>query len=323
MIETFKYLIENCINIKAETVGVIYDKTTEILVAELFKALEILNIRIISRKIPTSDRHGYEPSKDLFEIMMNTQAIMCITKYSLAHTKLRNDLAAYGIPFLSMPDYDQNMIGDPSLKADYLSVQPTVYNFSNKLTECSEIHVISELGTDLFIDASGRKGNCCPGYVDSHNLLGSPPDIEANIAPVEENTHGVVVVDGSITDARVGLLSKPVTLSVNDGRITSFDGEECAVVDAVRMIFENVADEKAYIVGEFGVGFNDKAQLCGNMLIDEGTKGCIHFGIGSNWTIGGKNRVGFHLDFVMRKPSVFLDNECVIDKGEFVNERGY
>mgnify|MGYP004530696953 CR=1 FL=1 len=73
-------------------------------------------------------------------------------------------------------------------------------------------------------------------------------------------------------------------------------------------------------MGEFGIGFNDLATICGNMLIDEGTKGCIHFGMGSNWTIGGANKVAFHLDFVMKDATVFVDDTKIIERGVLIYE---
>ena len=92
------------------------------------------------------------------------------------------------------------------------------------------------------------------------------------------------------------------------------------VVKKLDDIFEKAGTEKATVLGEFGIGFNNKAKLCGNMLIDEGTQGSVHFGMGSNWTIGGNNRVGFHLDFVMMGASVYVDDRLIIDKGILLYE---
>ena len=72
------------------------------------------------------------------------------------------------------------------------------------------------------------------------------------------------------------------------------------------------------MIGELGIGFNDEAALCGNMLIDEGALGCIHLGIGANWTIGGNNKIDFHLDFVMRDATVLFDNKIVIERGKLL-----
>jgi leucyl aminopeptidase (aminopeptidase T) len=77
-------------------------------------------------------------------------------------------------------------------------------------------------------------------------------------------------------------------------------------VKELEALFEKYG-KKARVLAEFGIGFNEAAELCGNMLMDEGCYGTFHFGFGSNSTVGGKNVVGFHLDFV------FYGNEFEID----------
>ena len=52
------------------------------------------------------------------------------------------------------------------------------------------------------------------------------------------------------------------------------------------------------------------------MLTDEGASGTMHFGFGSNITVGGLNDVPFHLDFVLKNPSIFVDNNLVIKNGK-------
>ena len=47
-------------------------------------------------------------------------------------------------------------------------------------------------------------------------------------------------------------------------------------------------------------------------MFDEGAANCIHFGFGSNSTVGGKNEVSFHLDFVVKDADVKVDNKLII-----------
>ena len=75
-------------------------------------------------------------------------------------------------------------------------------------------------------------------------------------------------------------------------------------------------DKKRRILAEFGIGINHKSKLTGNMLTDEGCRGTVHFGFGSNSTVGGKNSVNFHLDFIMKKPTVLIDNKKIIKDGK-------
>lgn len=313
--DVFEHILQNCLDQDRKNIFVIYDDTTSSFLPALKKAGELTGKRVSVGKIIEAGCHGEEPPYSIVEQMMVSDAVLCLTHYSLAHTSARNQLTEKGIPFLSMPDYNSDMINNPALLTNYEKTLPLVKKYSDILSKGSVIKVYTELGTDLQLDITNRLGNCCPGLVNNEYLLGSPPDIEANVAPIEEGSFGTLVIDGSITDYRIGLLSAPVELKVVDGKIQSMQCSDENILSCVRGILDDVKSERAYYIGELGIGFNEDATICGNMLIDEGARGCIHFGMGSNWTIGGKNKVAFHLDFVMKNATVYVDNTKIIDRG--------
>ena len=314
-----EHLIKQCIEENKKNVLVLFDKSTEDIVNFFIDSLETHGKRADTFLIKDAERHGINPPANVEEKMLAHDIVMCLTKYSLAHTKARLKAEKAGVPFLSMPGYDINMLENRAFLVDYHRIYPSVKKFTEKLTQHNNIYIETKLGTKLWIDTSGRSGNCCPGYVNSCLMLGSPPDIESNIAPVERNTNGVIVVDGSITDPRIGMLHTPVTLKISDGNVTDIFCNDRVIETTLKEIFSEVNDDKAYVIGELGVGFNELAELCGNMLIYEGTKGCIHFGIGSNWTIGGENNVPFHLDFVLKNATVIADGAELIKEGAIID----
>jgi leucyl aminopeptidase (aminopeptidase T) len=81
-------------------------------------------------------------------------------------------------------------------------------------------------------------------------------------------------------------------------------------------LFKTAGSDKALVLAECGVGLNEKAKLTGTMLTDEGAYGTMHFGFGSNATVGGVNDVAFHLDFVFRSPTLTVDGKTVLERGE-------
>ena len=166
------------------------------------------------------------------------------------------------------------------------------------------------------LDISSRKANNCPGYVVKNGDLGSPPDMEVNISPIENKSNGIIIIDGSITHPSLGLIKNPVKLDIKDGSIINFSNSPEG--NLIKKIMKNVNDKKAYILAELGVGFNREAELNGMMLIDEGAANCIHFGFGSNSTVGGLNEISFHLDYVMRNANLYVDNKLCIEEGRFL-----
>ena len=85
---------------------------------------------------------------------------------------------------------------------------------------------------------------------------------------------------------------------------------------ALQEVFDAARAPGTLMLGEFGVGLNPRATLCGRMLEDEGAYGTIHFGIGANLALGGTNDAPIHIDAVVKKPAVRVDETVLIDCGD-------
>ena len=82
------------------------------------------------------------------------------------------------------------MLRHPAMRIDFKEHAARARVIADVLTSAREIRVVSPGGTDILLDGTGRTANFCPGYVDRDHKLGSPPDIESNISPVEEASRG-------------------------------------------------------------------------------------------------------------------------------------
>lgn len=253
--------------------------------------------------------HGTEPPAHVAAAMSESDLILGVTEKSMAHTQARVRACDRGARYLSLPEYSLDMLGHPAMRIDFKEHARRARAVADMLTGANEIRVVSPSGTDIMLQASDRIANFCPGYVDSDHRLGSPPDIESNISPIEDASEGIAVIDGSIAYPGFGKLETPVRLTITRGRITRMDGD-ASVVRALEELFARYPDN-ARVLAEFGIGFNPEAKLCGNMLMDEGCFGTFHFGFGSNATVGGKNKVSFHLDFVFYANEFHLDGKVV------------
>ncbi|MEM3575000.1 MAG: aminopeptidase, partial [Candidatus Bathyarchaeia archaeon] len=69
-------------------------------------------------------------------------------------------------------------------------------------------------------------------------------------------------------------------------------------------------------VAELGIGTNRRARLIGIALEDEKIYGSIHIALGDNSTFGGTVRAGVHIDCILLRPTLYLDDEKVVDRGE-------
>lgn len=311
------YILHNCGALKAnEKVLLISDGTTSA-VANTFELILSSNkANYTHYEIPVMAVHGQEPSDELAIEMKKADLIVCLTKFSMAHTKARKESADTGSRFLSLPYFDLDLLADPAILVDYLAQAPMVRIMEKNFTHGKKAFVSSLAGTNLTLDIEGRIGNYCPGFVSNPGELGSPPDIEANVSPIENASQGIIVVDGSITCDEFGLLESPITLKIHNGKVVEIVSERSDYVIKLEEILGPVGSNKR-VVAELGVGFNPEAKLTGRMLTDEGAAGFVHFGLGSNSTVGGKNEVSFHLDFVIKNPNLSIDDREMIEGGKF------
>lgn len=320
-IQTATYILGHCGALKAgEKLFVIGDETTSDLIEYFVRGAKDLGAHVEFAIMPAASRHGMEPSDEIAAGMLKADLVAALTLKSIAHTRARLALNAGGGRFLSLAGYSQALFQDPALLVDYHAQFPLTSFVSETFTNGSKIRVRTNAGTDISLNIAGREGNCCPGFVNESFGLGSPPDIEANVSPVEEDSEGVVVVDGSVATEELGLLETPIILQISGGRIVRFESENREYVRICEEIFKRIENPLAYVLAECGVGLNPAAKLTGNMLTDEGVLGCVHFGFGSNATVGGKNDVPFHLDFVFRNASLWVDDVPVLIDGIPVKE---
>ena len=308
-------IIFNCGGLSANDHALILcDVSTRQIADEFLKCAISVNPNVKLMEIPELPNHGAEPTDQAKEAMCRATLILSLCKYSLAHSRARIDSALAGARFLSLPLYDWNLLNDECLRIDYPAQAGRVRNFADAFTAGQQIHVTTEAGTDIRLGITGRIGNYCPGLVKVAGDLGSPPDIEANVSPIENSAEGVVVVDGSITMPSFGLLQTPVELEVCAGKVIAFRSANMDYVKQLNILFGET-DSLRRVVAECGVGLNPAAKLTGSMLTDEGAFGCVHFGLGSNYTVGGLNRVDFHLDFVFKDASLTVDGQQLINLG--------
>jgi leucyl aminopeptidase (aminopeptidase T) len=312
--KALSYVVRECGGVQAgERVLVICDAAGHDLAQAMAAVASVLGAHAEVAEIADLSRHGGEPPADVARRMLTTDLTISLCRFSLAHSRARSDSAARG-RFLSLPQYDWALLSDPAVMVDYQAQAATVRRFADAFTKGLEVGVKTRLGTDVLMSIQGRSGNYCPGFVRAPGDLGSPPDIEANIAPIETSAEGTVVVDGSITHHDLGLLATPVTLTLEAGLVVEIQSARHDYIRIVEEMFGPPGSRRR-VLAECGVGLNPLARLTGSMLTDEGAMGSVHFGFGANHTVGGLNDVDFHMDFVIRHASLCVDGVPMLADG--------
>jgi aminopeptidase len=257
--------------------------------------------------------NGEEPPAAIAEMMKLVDVVVCPTTRSVTHTDARRNAAKLGVRVGTMPNINVDTMVR-CLNADYDKIIGLTHYIAKKLEGVSVIRVVTAKGTDITMPVKDRMIIPSTGVLREKGQSGNLPSGEVFLAPWEDQSNGVVVVDGSM--ASIGMLEEPMVITVKDGYAVEIKGGHQAKK------FEEMLDKAgpdARGVAEFGIGTNYKAKLTGMILEDEKVFGTIHIAFGNNITMGGRLAVNFHVDGLVKDPDVYFDDELIMQGGKMVN----
>lgn len=149
------------------------------------------------------------------------------TSRSIAHSHATKVALQHGARVLSMTAFTPDMMYAGGLLADSAKKKPICDEVARRLGAACRAHLTTRGGTDLRLNLEGRPGNSHACIV-RRGEFSAVPNIEANISPVDGSAEGVIVVDGSIPNFSIGLITTPIRLTVKVGNIASIDGGDQA-----------------------------------------------------------------------------------------------
>ena len=107
------------------------------------------------------------------------------------------------------------------------------------------------------------------------------------------------------------LLTKPLVLYIEKGRVVRIEGENAHLLEKTFTKHEDRAKYPYRVrhAAELGVGINPSAVLIGSLILDEKVYGTGHIAMGSNYWFGGEIKTIYHGDQVFKKPIYYVDGE--------------
>lgn len=304
-------ILKDCLDIKpSESILVVTDTEIEnIGKAILQKAIE-MGLEAIMIIMKPTGVHGGEPPIAVSEAMKKCDIIVCPTKYSLTHTQARKIACEHGARVVTMPGITEEMFLKGAMTADYRQVASLTNKIADILTKGERARIEKD-DTILEMSLKGREAISSNGQYYEPGSHGNLPTGEAYIAPVEGTANGEIIIDGSI--ASIGLLKEPLKVKIEDGYAVDFIGQ-----DAERLKDILGKKKEARNIAELGIGTNPQACLIGNVLEDEKIYGTVHIAFGDNSTFGGNIQAGVHIDGIILKPKLYIDNSLIVDEGKFL-----
>ena len=256
---------------------------------------------------------GEEPPAPVVAAMKAADIVICATSMTLFYTHARIAACKSGARFLSMAGGSPATLTSNAMFADFRRQEKLVKKVANELTKASLVHISTTKGTDIELNIAGRKGHAITGLCKKPGDAQGVPDIEAYVAPVENSSHGRLVVDGSTSVT--GLLKSPITIDFQRGKAQRIYGKKAKCL--IRML-QQTMNRNALRIGEFGFGLNPLAEFSGSIIEDEAVMGSAHIALGENRPLGGQNKAPIHVDLVLRSPRVELDGRLVLKENRLL-----
>lgn len=197
------------------------------------------------------------------------------------------------------------------------------------LKKANKIRITSDAGTNLTMERGDRPVLAHYGLADEPGHLDFWGAAMVETAELEGSLEGTMVLDvGDQMFYMARYVQSPVKINFNKGRVTHI----CGGVDALllRKHLESFNEESAWMAGHMGWGTDHRALWAaqalqfpepGSSSADaEAFYGNIQIEIGSNNDVNfrGRNNSSAHLGHCMLSSCLYLDDDLVIDHGEFI-----
>ncbi len=306
--------LQSCLAVKPhEPLLVVTDAGCVRIGKALREAAEALGLQPVLMEVPVAPASGTEPPPAVAAAMAASAVSVCPLSKSITHTAARRNACAAGGRVATMPGITEACMVR-CLAADYERIAEVTEALARRLSAARAAHLSCPHGTDLHLPLAGIDAIASTGLIRQPGQGGNLPSGEAFLRPQEGGSQGVLHVDGSMAD--VGVLSEPLRIEIADGQAVGLSGGDAAQRLARSL---DVHGPRARNVAELGVGTNDQARITGHVLEDEKVAGTVHVALGNNVGMGGTVDVPIHLDGVLRRPTLTLDGEVVVENGRLLS----
>lgn len=300
--------VNNCLAVKkGESVLVITDEPERKIGYAFWEAAKEAGSEAMLLEILPRSSNGEEPPEAVAKFMKDFDVLIIPTSKSMTHTNARREACEAGARCVTLPGILEDTM-QRTLNADYNEIAKRSIKLAEIVSQGRTAKVTTPAGTDITMSLEGRECHADTGLVHNPGDFSNLPAGEAYIAPVEGTANGIIMVDG----AMMGKVKTPIKIVVKDGFATAITGDRSA--EELEKVLEPFG-QPGRNIAELGIGTNHKAQIVGSVLEDEKVMGTVHMALGDNKSMGGNVSVQSHLDGILLKPTLWIDDKKIMEDG--------
>ncbi|MCK4404411.1 MAG: aminopeptidase [candidate division Zixibacteria bacterium] len=308
LLKAAQVAVNNCLAVKkGESVLVITDEPERKIGYAFWEAAEEAGSEAMLLEILPRSSNGEEPPEAVAKFMKDFDVLIIPTSKSMTHTNARREACEAGARCVTLPGILEDTM-ERTLNADYHEIAKRSIKLAEIVSQGRTAKVTTPAGTDITMSLEGRECHADTGLVHNPGDFSNLPAGEAYIAPVEGTANGIIMVDG----AMMGKVKTPIKIVVKDGFATQITGDRSA--EELEKVLEPFG-QPGRNIAELGIGTNHKAQIVGSVLEDEKVMGTVHMALGDNKSMGGNVSVQSHLDGILLKPTLWIDDKKIMEDG--------
>lgn len=320
MMKGTRTLIETCANAtKGEKILIITDPERINIAKLLIAVLAERDIKPVTMIMFPNDLDGQEPPALVSRAMLGADLIIMPVSKSISHSTAVKNALESGARVLSLSAFTEEQMYIGGINADFRKQKVECDIFANYFNKSDRIKITSPAGMNFNANIKGRPGNSHSCIVNKAGDYSAVPNIEANISPIEGESDGIIIADGSVPNFGIGVVKTPVKFLVKKGVITEITGgREAKFIDK---LLRSVNNPSVYNIAQIAIGLNPECKdFNGIMLNDHGVYGSAHIGIGTSHNLGGGVKAPIHFDVTIANPTIYFDGKIAIKEGIIIKD---
>lgn len=261
------------------------------------------------------DHGGVDPPPAVGAAIGASQAVVMQTSFATIHTKTLRGAMARGVRICEFWGVTEEMMVRGGLTEDSVWLEETTRRLAERMSAARRARLTTPEGTDLSCELAGRTAIAIPSTARRPGTFCSLPAGESAMAPLEGTATGKVIQPYLVEHREIDRPREPLELYIREGNLVEIKGG----VEAQRL--EKLIRDSgptARNMAELAIGTNRRCRL--DVGIREAKKawGTAHIAIGDNQSIGGVIESPLHIDFILLRPTVWLDGKEVVRDGKLI-----
>ncbi|MFB6182072.1 MAG: aminopeptidase [Candidatus Magasanikbacteria bacterium] len=304
-----KTIVEQCLKVQPhEHVVLVNDGNDQELIRALHQIIEE-KANLDYFEYPQPDTSGEEPPQEVHEALIDADVAIAPTVKSISHTDARKEACKADTRVATLPGINKK-IWRTSLQADYQKVEEITEGVYEMLKNTSRVKITTPSGTDITFDVEIDTYHTDTGILHEPGDFGNLPAGEPSGYP--SNIHGTLAID------HFPFSPSAKRVEIEDELVVSVEDEDGTETSTLKQTFEQNPNSRQ--IAEFGFGTNPEATLIGNTLQDEKVLGTVHIAFGDNCSYvpegdERRNPCDIHWDTVCEDPTVYFDDELILNEG--------